>query len=109
MRIARAHVIAVSLSMISYIASIVVVRTDVGNASLGFSIAKVLLWVLPIFGEFTTHCIVNWDISKHFDANSGVEIWLREEAYEIIERTDTVFIILLGAGECDVTYYPCTN
>ena len=88
-----------------YAASVVVVSTDEDNVTRGHSAAKISLWIFPIFLEFSVHLYVNVLIHKDplargsniVNANFGE--WLNNESVRIIERADTVFVILLGAGK----------
>lgn len=99
------HCAALALSLFLYTASIVVVGTDKDNATRGHSAGKIFLWIFPILLEFSVHCCVNVLIHKDplargsniVNANFGE--WLNNESVRIIERADTVFVILLGAGK----------
>ena len=99
-------------SAAAYIIAIIVVRTDAPTVTLGHSIAKVLLWIGPIFLEMAAHVYVNrnmeckrrieQNVSQSASSRPAFEErrdWLLVEANAIITRADTVFIILLGAGE----------
>jgi hypothetical protein len=104
---------SLAASAAAYVVAIIVVRTDDPDITRGHSVAKVILWIVPIFLEMGVHIYVNKDMQcqvpdaekKAIDKLTGVSFerrrnWLLEEANEIITRADTVFLILLGAGEC---------
>ena len=104
---ARAHVIAISISAILYIISIAVVRSDKEDVTRGHSIGKIILWILPIFLEFFTHCFVDKryihsvvakDTKDNKDVADQKENWERKQAKGIMLRADSVFIILMGVG-----------
>ena len=114
---AKFHIVTLFISMLSYTTSVVVVRTDNGHASRGASIAKVLLWILPIFVELAVHFFVNREFHRNISAtseskstqpaqtntnaneNKDLKDWLQKEISSLIERADTVFVILLGVGK----------
>lgn len=85
-------------STVTYLAAFIVLLADKGGASYGNSVAKVVLWCLPVLWELSTHYIM---ISRR--EHPDWEVLDKEALYS---RARTLFAIMLGAGEMVVQYSP---